>query len=176
MTKRKAAPGDVCEFDLGDGRCTVAYCAMRASRCTARQARFGEQPPIGARTSRSSWAFDEAPEARLVPSWDGTHYDPNDAWPPPHKVVDPITQRVRIYHHGEIHEASNPAAAEKLEKAAVWDLQHLIIVYAARFRVDRGPTARRSGFSRTVGVQPLGYRLLTCHSPSAQTFHRPTGS
>ena len=27
----------------------------------------------------------------------------------------------------------------------------------------------------TVGVQLLGYRLLTCHSPSAQTFHRPAG-
>jgi hypothetical protein len=41
-------------------------------------------------------------------------------------VVDLITGQVRIYHHGELQDADDRGAASKLEKAAVWDLHHLV--------------------------------------------------
>ena len=64
--------------------------------------------------------------ARRVLSLATTHSKSEDeAWPPPTKVVDPITGKVRMYHRGEIVEAPDAAEAERLEKAAVWDLRHI---------------------------------------------------
>ena len=129
MTKRKAAPGDVCEFDLGDGRYAYGRVLRDASVAVYRStSSFQRQPPIGERDfAFIVGVYDDVPGSAACPVVGRDPFDdPTDAWPPPHKVVDPITQRVRIYHHGEIHEASDPAAAEKLEKATVWDLQHLI--------------------------------------------------
>jgi len=50
---------------------------------------------------------------------------PEDDWPPPNSVRDPISGAMRIYHHGHMRPAA-PGEAEGLERAAVWDLHHLI--------------------------------------------------
>jgi hypothetical protein len=50
---------------------------------------------------------------------------PEDDWPPPSCVRDPISGAMQIYHHGHMRPAT-PAECEGLEPAAVWDFHHLV--------------------------------------------------
>ncbi len=63
------------------------------------------------------------------------------AWPPPMKIVDPITGKVRVDDHGEIIPAEDPAEAMKLETAAAWDLHHILDRIRDSLRNDHDPEA-----------------------------------
>jgi hypothetical protein len=84
-------------------------------------------PPIGTRDYQFVvGVYDD------VPGWDGApvvghdpSQGPEDDWPPPHSVRDPISGAMSIYHHGHMRPAT-PEETEGLEPAAVWDLHHLI--------------------------------------------------
>lgn len=51
--------------------------------------------------------------------------DPDEDWPPPESVTDPITKRVKIYERGQMRVGSEGEAG-RLEPAAVWDSQHVL--------------------------------------------------
>lgn len=129
MGKRDAKPGDVCQLTLGDGRYAYGRVLKDASIAVYRSVtRRPGTPPVGERDFLFTvGVYDAVPGSPAVPV---VGYDAflseDEAWPPPYKVVDPITGRIRIYHHGEIQEAEDPAVASGLEKAAVWELQHIV--------------------------------------------------
>lgn len=84
-------------------------------------------PPIGSRDYQfivgvydDVLGSDGAPVVGHDPS-----QEPEDDWPPPNLIRDPISGAMSIYHHGQIRPAT-PEEAERLEPAAVWDLHHLI--------------------------------------------------
>ncbi len=129
MSKRKAVPGDVCELPLGDGRFAYGRVLNDASIAVYRSiSRRPHAPPIGEREFLFTiGVYDDVPGSAAAPV---VGHDPfsseDEAWPPAYKVVDPITGRVRVYHRGEIQEADDPSAASELEKAAAWDLNHIV--------------------------------------------------
>ena len=155
VAKRRAGPGDVCAFDLGDGRFAYGRVLRDASIAIYRTvAERPDAPPIGEQSFLFTVGiYDDLPGSTACPV---VGHDPfkseDEAWPPPTKVVDPITGKVRMYHRGEIVEAPDAAEAERLEKAAVWDSATSRRGSAPRCRVDRKPAAsldpgRRTGCS-----------------------------
>lgn len=129
MGKRNAILGDVCELALGDGRFAYGRVLKDASIAVYRSTSMCPgAPPIGERDFLFTvGVYDDVPGSATAPV---VGHDPfscdEEAWPPPSKVVDPITGQVRIYHRGEIQKAEDPAAASRLEKAAVWDVRHIV--------------------------------------------------
>jgi hypothetical protein len=129
VTERKAQPGDVCELALGDGRFAYGRVLKDASIAVYRSTTdFPAAPPIGERKFLFTvGVYDDFPGTSSAPVVGHDAFSSDDeAWPPPYKVVDPISGQLRNYHHGEIQEADDPVAASELEKAAVWDLRHLV--------------------------------------------------
>jgi hypothetical protein len=129
MPNRRVVPGDVCAFELGDGR--FAYGRVLRDACIAIYRSTSEtpnSPPIGERDVLFTvGVYDDVPASAACPVVGHDPFESEDeAWPPPSKVVDPITGRIRIYRRGEIVPAQDPAEADKLEKAAVWDLHHIL--------------------------------------------------
>ena len=129
MAKRKAVPGDVCELALGDGRFAYGRVLREASIAVYRSTtETSNAPPLGERdflfTVR---VYDDVPGSAECPVVGQDPFDDEDqARPPPYKVVDPINGRIRIYYRGELQDPKDPIGAEQLEKAAVWDLHHLV--------------------------------------------------
>lgn len=129
MSAIKAVPGDVCELPLGDGR--YAYGRVLRDASIAVYCTTSESPgaaPIGERRFLFTvGVYSDVPGRASFPV---VGHDPfesdEESWPPPHKVVDPINGSIRIYLHGEMRPATDAAEAAKLEKAAVWDLHHLV--------------------------------------------------
>jgi hypothetical protein len=129
MAKRKAVPGDVCAFDLGDGRFAFGRLLRDASIAVYRGTSLArDSPPIGQRDFLFTVGiYDDVPATAASPVVGHDPFqDADEEWPPPRKVVDPITGTIRIYQRGEIMPAPDPVEADKLEKAAVWDLHHLL--------------------------------------------------
>lgn len=85
------------------------------------------QPPIGERTYEfvvgvyhDVLRADDVPVVGKDPC-----VSPDDAWPPPFRVQDPISGSVSIYERGTFRQATADEARD-LEPAAVWDRDHLI--------------------------------------------------
>ena len=128
MRRRRPRVGDVVQFSLPDGR--YAYARVLGDAAAAFYAETSDgpgQPPIGSREYQFVVGIyddvlrsDDVPVVGHDPS-----LDPDDEWPPPMSVTDPITRSVRVYERGIIR----PARYEELsglEPAAVWDLHHVI--------------------------------------------------
>jgi hypothetical protein len=84
-------------------------------------------PPVGSRNYQFVVGVDAdvlTSEGVSVVGHDPTR-DPEDDWPPPNSVHDPISGVVSIYHHGQMR-AATAEESEGLEPAAAWDLHHLI--------------------------------------------------
>jgi hypothetical protein len=84
-------------------------------------------PPVGSRDYQFVvGVYDDvfSSENITVVSHDPSR-SPEDDWPPPASIRDPITGSMMIYHHGHMRDAT-PQECEGLETAAVWDLHHLI--------------------------------------------------
>ena len=129
MGKRKVVPGDVCQLRLEDDRFAYGRVLRDASVAIYRTTtQIPRTPPIGERDFVFTvGVYEDLPGSQDCPIVGHDPFDDQDqAWPPPYKLVDPINGSIRIYHRGEIQEAPNPAGAAGLEKAAVWDLHHLL--------------------------------------------------
>jgi hypothetical protein len=122
-------PGDVCAFELGDGRFAFGRVLRDACIAIYRSTSTAQTlPPIGGRDFVFTIGiYDDVPASDACPVVGNDPFASDDeAWPPPSKVVDPITGKIRIYHRGEIVAADDPTEADGLEKAAVWDLHHIV--------------------------------------------------
>jgi immunity protein 26 of polymorphic toxin system len=128
MSRHRPAAGDVIQVTLQTGRYAYGRVLQDASvafyRTTTAEPGL---PPIGSRDYQfivgvydDVAGSDGAPVVGHDPS-----QEPEDDWPPPHSVRDPISGTMSIYHHGHIRPATQEEA-EELEPAAVWDLHHLI--------------------------------------------------
>jgi hypothetical protein len=125
---RTPQPGDVIQLTLPSGRYAYGRVLRDASVAfyTETTAEPGV-PPIGSCNYQFVvGVYDDVLTSGSVsvvgrdPS-----QEPEDDWPPPSAIHDPISGAMRIYHHGQMR-AATPEEAEGLEPAAVWDLHHLI--------------------------------------------------
>lgn len=124
-----ALPGDVCAIPLGDGRYAFGRVLRDASIAVYRSTRESrDAPPLGERDFLFTvGVYDDIPGSTKAPVVGHDAFESEaDEWPPPYKIIDPITKVVRVYVHGEIRTADDPVAAQDFEKAAVWDLDHLV--------------------------------------------------
>ena len=123
---RKPAVGDVLQFELPDG--TYAYGRVLRDAAVAfyrRRSVEAGNPPLGDRDFEFVvGVYDDVVRNHPVVGHDPSS-DPDDDWPPPQKIVDPINGSFRIYDRGEVRQASEDEAHD-LETAAVWDEHHLI--------------------------------------------------
>jgi hypothetical protein len=128
MSRRKARVGDVIQVTLPTGR--YAYGRVLQDASVAFYSRTTAEPglpPVGSRDYQFVvGVYDDVlgSEGAPVVGHDPSQ-GPEDDWPPPNSVRDPISGAMRIYHHGHMRTAT-PGEAEGLEPAAVWDIHHLI--------------------------------------------------
>jgi hypothetical protein len=114
------AGGDVIQVMLPTGRYAYGRVLRDASvafyRGTTAEPGL---PPIGSRDYQFVvGVYDDVPgsEGAPVVGHDSAQ-GPEDDWPPPNSVRDPISGAMRIYHHGHLRPAT-PEEAEGLEPAA----------------------------------------------------------
>ena len=128
MSHRSAEIGDVIQLTLPNGR----YAYGRVLR-DASIAFYGttttqpSKPPTGSRDYQfvvGVYADVLNSEAISIVGHDPSQ-EPEDDWPPPYSVRDPISGAMKIYHHGRMRAAA-PEECKGLEPAAVWDFNHLI--------------------------------------------------
>ena len=84
-------------------------------------------PPIGSRDYMFVvGVYSDVPGSPACPI---VAYDPSttpdDDWPPPMSVTNPISGATQLYHRGKMRPAT-PAECEGLEPAAAWDLHHIV--------------------------------------------------
>lgn len=124
----KPSLGAVCQISLPDGRYAYGRIFKDASIAIYRTVTLRpKSPPIGEREYRFVVGiYDDVPGSARCPIVGQDAFAVNeDPWPPPCKVVDPITGALRIYHRGEMRPATDDDGTDGLERAAVWDLDHL---------------------------------------------------
>lgn len=128
MTRHRPKVGAVIQLALSDGRfaygrvlkdASVAFYATRSDE--------PERPPIGDRDYEFVvGVYDDVLRADDVPVvGHDPSVDPDDDWPPPYCVRDPLSGEVSIYHHGAL-ELATEEQCRGLEPAAVWDRHHLV--------------------------------------------------
>lgn len=128
MSRRKPKVGDVIQLTLPSGRYAYGRVLRDASVAfySETTAESG-MPPVGSRNYQFVVGVDAdvlTSEGVSVVGHDPTR-DPEDDWPPPNSVHDPISEVVSIYHHGQMR-AATAEESEGLEPAAAWELHHLI--------------------------------------------------
>jgi hypothetical protein len=128
MSRRKPQVGDVIQLTLPSGR--YAYGRVLRDASVAFYSETTAEPglpPVGSRDYQFVvGVYDDVltSEGVSVVGHDPSQA-PEDDWPPPNSIRDPISGVMRIYHHGHMR-AATPEESEGLEPAAVWDLHHLI--------------------------------------------------
>ena len=128
MSSRKPLVGDVIQLTLPSGR--YAYGRVLRDASVAFYSKTTAEPglpPVGNRDYQFVvGVYDDVltSESVSVVGHDPSQ-TPEDDWPPPNSIRDPISGTMRIYHHGQMR-AATPAESEGLEPAAVWDLHHVI--------------------------------------------------
>lgn len=128
MSRDKRQVGNVIQITLPTGRYAYGRILRDASvafysTTTANP----DQPPIGSRDYQFVvGVYDDVLSSTGVSVvGNDPSQAPEDDWPPPNSIRDPISQTTRIYHHGHVRDAP-PEECEGLEPAAVWELHHLI--------------------------------------------------
>jgi len=128
MRRRKPPLGDVIQFVLPSG--CYAYGRVLRDASVAFYTETTTEPglpPIGSRNYQFVVGVHDDvfnSESVAVVGHDPSQA-PEDDWPPPYCVRDPISGEMKIYHHGMLR-AATPRECEGLEPAAVWELHHLI--------------------------------------------------
>lgn len=120
--------GDVVQFTLPNGRYAYGRILQDASVAFySGTTSEPDQPPIGSRDYQFVvGVYDDVLSSEDVPVvGHDPAQSPEDDWPPPYRVRDPISGAIRIYHHEHMR-AATPEEGEGLEPAAVWDFHHLI--------------------------------------------------
>jgi len=125
---KPGTPGTVIQIDLPNGR--FAYGRLYRDAAVGIYSRTSElpaNPPIGSRDFQFIvGVYDEVITSGKCPIvGEDPFTEGEDSWPPPQTIIDPITGKCSIYHRGEIRPAL-PEECERLETAAVWDLNHLV--------------------------------------------------
>jgi hypothetical protein len=128
MNSRKPRVGDVIQLTLPSGRYAYGRVLLDASvafysKTTAEPG----VPPIGSRNYQFIvGVYDDVltSEGVSVVGHDPSQ-EPEDDWPPPNSIRDPVSGSMSIYYHGQIR-AATPEECEGMEPAAVWDLHHLV--------------------------------------------------
>lgn len=128
MRRRKPAVGSVVQLSLPDG--TYAYGRVLRDAAVAfyvTRSAVPDQPPIGERSYEFVvGVYDDVLRADDMPVvGKDPAGSPDDEWPPPFRVQDPISGAVSVYERGAIRPARG-GEAESLETAAVWDREHLV--------------------------------------------------
>lgn len=130
MTKRKKnfKIGDVFQIALPSGRFAYGRVYRDASvGIYSRTSTRAGEAPVGSRDFMFHVGMYQdilrSGECPIV-AHDAFKEDESD-WPPPYCVEDPISQTWSIYHQGEFRPASREAC-QRLERAAAWDLHHII--------------------------------------------------
>ena len=127
MATRRPKPGTVIQVPIPDGRYAYGRVYRDATVCFYTRKSDGPgAPPVGER----DFVFCVGVYDDALRNWQPVGFDPfddsdDDGWPPPCSVRDPITGMVRLYHRGEIYEATDDQVAE-LEPAAVWDEDQIV--------------------------------------------------
>lgn len=126
MKRIKPRVGDVIEVALPDGRRAYGRVLREASVAFYRmRTESPNEPPIGSRDYEFIvGVYKDVIERLPVVGHDPTR-DPEDEWPPPGVVRDPITEKPKLYHKG----AMAPATEDEvrgLEPVAAWDLNHVV--------------------------------------------------
>jgi hypothetical protein len=128
VSRRKSKVGDVIQFRLPSGCYAYGRVLRDASIAFYREttAKPG-LPPIGSR----DYQFVVGVYTDVLNSEDVSvvghdpSQGPEDDWPPPYCIRDPISGAMKIYRHGHMRPATTEEC-EGLEPAAVWDFYHLI--------------------------------------------------
>lgn len=140
MKSRAPRIGDVIQIAIPGG---FAYGRVLRDASVAFYRQFSlvaGQPPLGSRdylfvvgVYADALASQDAPVVGHDPS-----HGPEDDWPPPTSITDPISGEVKIYHYGVIRDAQTSEVLG-LEPAAVWDLQHIgrRLMGSQRHRLDQ---------------------------------------
>ncbi len=128
MSRNKPQVGDVIQFTLPSGR--YAYGRVLRDASVAFYSETTAEPglpPIGSRDYQFVVGVydDVLTSERVSVVGRDPSQTPEDDWPPPSCITDPISGTVRIYHKGHIR-AATPEECEGLERTAVWDYHHLI--------------------------------------------------
>ena len=128
MSHRRPEIGDVIQLTLPNGR--QAYGRILRDASVAFYRKTTTHPSLRPTGSRD-YQFVVGVYADVLNSDDVSivahdpSHAPEDDWPPPYCVRDPISGAMRIYHHGHMR-AATPEECKGLEPAAVWDFPHLI--------------------------------------------------
>jgi hypothetical protein len=127
MNRRKPQVGDVIQVTLPSGRYAYGRVLRDASVAFYRKTTAEPGvPPVGSRDYQFVvGVYDDVltSEDVSVVGHDPSQ-DHEDDWPPPSSIRDPISGAMRIYHHGQMRDATTEET-KGLEPAAVWDLNHL---------------------------------------------------
>src|SRR6185437_14617343 len=128
MKKMRPKPGTVVEIGLPNGKYAYGRVYDEAGIGIYRKvSEVAGQPPIGSRDFQFIvGVYDDvltSGQCRVVGQ--DPFGEDEDPWPPPRAIIDPISGKCSIYHHGKIR----PAVTEEcqnMEITAVWDLHHII--------------------------------------------------
>lgn len=127
-THRKPKVGDVIQVELPTGRYAYGRVLRDASVAFYRSMSDDPaNPPLGSRDYQFVvGVYEDVLKSHSCPV---VGHDPSrgpeDDWPPPNCVRDPLTGVAQIYHRGAMHSA-DAGECEELEPAAVWDLHHVV--------------------------------------------------
>lgn len=128
MSRSEPQVGDVIQVTLPNGSYAYGRVLLDAGVAFYSETTTASgMPPIGSRDYQFVvGVYDDilTSEGVSVVGHDPSQ-GPEDDWPPPSSIRDPISGAMRIYHHGEMR-AATPEEAEGLEPAAVWELHALV--------------------------------------------------
>lgn len=128
MSRGKPKVGDVIQFTLPSGCYAYGRVLNDASVAFYKETTTEPGlPPTGSRDYQfvvGVYADELNSEEVSVVGHDPSQ-GPEDDWPLPYRVRDPILGAMKIYHHGLMRN-STPEECAELEPAAVWDYSHLI--------------------------------------------------
>lgn len=126
MKNVKAQLGDVLLIVLPDGRYAYGRLLKEGAVAFYRTITSNpDQPPIGSRDFQFVVGVYKDVVDRLPIVGHDPSGHPEEDWPPPGVVRDPITKQAKLYHKG----AMRPASEEEvrgLEPVAAWDLHYVV--------------------------------------------------
>lgn len=120
--------GDVIQIDLPSGRYAYGRLYRDATVGVYKETTdMPGMPPIGSREFMFYVGiYDDVIKMGKTPIVGRDPFDdPDSEWPPPACIKDKISGEYSVYHRGIITK-SNEKECQKLEPAAVWDLNHII--------------------------------------------------
>jgi hypothetical protein len=125
--RRRRRVGDVVQIHLPNGRYAYARVLRDASIAVyATTTEEPEQPPLGDRDFAVTVGIYDA----LLRKWPTVGHDapksPDEEWPPPSRVVDPISGETSVYERGEVRAPLPCEPVDFYERAAVYDWDALI--------------------------------------------------